>query len=88
MKAVNLVSIGMGGIFIFIFTERLKALRIAKGVTQKQAGIAIGSSERGFQDYERGVSKPGFDALIALANYFEVSLDYLVGLTDDPRPLN
>ena len=61
------------------FGLHLKSLRKEKGLTQKQLGTNIGSSERGIQQYELGERKPGFDALIALADFFEVSLDYLVG---------
>lgn len=35
-------------------------------------------------NFENGNKKPSLDALIALANYFDVSLDYLVGRSDDP----
>jgi len=70
---------------MFIFTDHLKFLRHAKGVTQKQLGAAIGAGARSIQDYELGNRKPGFDALIALADYFSVSLDYLMGRTDNPE---
>ena len=67
---------------MFIFTEHLKSLRNAKGVTQKQVSESIGIGERSIQDYELGKRKPGFDALIALADYFDCSLDYLVGRSE------
>ena len=70
---------------MFIFTEHLKSLRTAKGITQRQVGESIGAGERSIQDYERGKCKPGFDALIALADFYDVSLDYLVGRSDDPQ---
>ena len=68
-----------------MFSDRLKELRKAKGVTQKQAASGSNLTERGYQDYEYNKNKPGFDAIIALADYFEVSTDYLMGCTDDPR---
>jgi len=64
-----------------MFADRMKALRKAKGVTQKQVAIGTGISERQCQEYEYGKIKPSFDALIALADYFEISLDELVGRT-------
>lgn len=66
------------------FGERLKQLRAVKNLTQKQLAIETETSERGIQNYEMGIRKPAFDVLIALADYFDVSLDYLVGRSDDP----
>ena len=73
----------LGGFFV-AFQSRLKELRRSRSVTQKQAGEAIGSNERAIRHYELGTRRPEFDALIALANFFDVSLDYLVGRTDNP----
>ena len=64
------------------FSERLKAIRKSRGITQKQLAQDIGASERGIQSYEIGERKPAFDQLIALADFFDVSLDYLVGRSD------
>lgn len=69
---------------MFIFGDHLKVLRKAKGITQKQLAAEISASERGIQQYELGERKPTYDMLIALADYFDVSLDYLVGRSDDP----
>jgi len=62
--------------------DRLKVLRKANGATQKAVAAAIGTTERQYQDYEYGKNKPGCDFLIALADFFNVSIDYLVGRTD------
>lgn len=67
------------------FKDRLKELRKNKKVTQKQVGEAIGSSERVIRNYEIGYREPAFSYLIALADYFGVSLDYLVGRSDNPE---
>lgn len=66
------------------FATQLKTIRKSKGLTQKQLAVDIGASERGIQQYELGERKPAFDVLIALADYFDVSLDYLCGRSDDP----
>lgn len=66
------------------FGERLKQLRAVRNLTQKQLAIETETSERGIQNYEMGIRKPAFDVLIALADYFDVSLDYIVGRSDDP----
>lgn len=78
------MSILFGGITMFIFGVHLKNLRKSKNITQKQLALDIGASERGIQQYELGERKPTYDMLIALADYFDVSLDYLVGRSDDP----
>lgn len=70
---------------MFDFGQHLKSLRLSHKITQKQLAIAIGASERGIQNYELNERKPTFDALIALADYFDVSIDYLVGRSDDPK---
>lgn len=78
------MSIFFGEITMFIFGVHLKKLRKSKNITQKQLALDIGASERGIQQYELGERKPTYDMLIALADYFDVSLDYLVGRSDDP----
>lgn len=70
---------------MFNFGKHLKALRQSRNITQKQLAINIGASESGVQNYELGTRKPTFDMLIALADYFDVSIDYLVGRTDNPN---
>ena len=69
---------------VMSFPERLKELRSSKNLTQKQVYEAIGMSAIGYQRYEYGEREPAYQKLIALADYFDVSLDYLVGRSDDP----
>ena len=68
------------------FAERLKQLRTERNLTQKDLYTAIHVAPIVYQRYEYGRS-PAFEQLIALADYFDVSLDYLVGRSDDPRRL-
>lgn len=67
------------------FTERLRFCRKAKNVSQKQLAIDTGLSLRAFQYYESGKQVPSMNVLIKLADYFDVSVDYLVGRTDKPN---
>lgn len=67
------------------FSERLKELRLAKGLTQMQVSQSTGMSLLGYQRYEYGSREPAYNKLLALADYFDVSLDYLVGRTDKPE---
>ena len=65
-----------------LFGQRLKALRNEKHITQKTMAELVGKTERHYQDMEAGkINVPGL-TLIKLADFFEVSLDYLVGRTE------
>ena len=65
------------------FSDRLKELRNEKGVIQKQVAEAIGIALRNYQRLEAN-NAPNVKTLSNLADYFEVSTDYLLGLTDNP----
>jgi len=67
------------------FAIRLKTLRQSRTLTQKQMAQLFELTERGYQNYEIGKSTPNVSLLTALADYFDVSLDYLLGRTDDPK---
>ena len=66
-----------------IFAKRLRDLRKSKGATQTQIGQIIGITKAGIYDIEKGRSKTTLDNACALADYFNVSLDYLVGRSDN-----
>lgn len=65
-----------------IFGERLKELRIEKQLGQVELSTAIGVSKGIISLWENGLREPKLCYLIALARYFEVSIDYLAGLED------
>lgn len=67
------------------FSERLVILRKSKNLTQKQLAASLKMSELAIQHYESQRRKPAFDVLIALADFFDCSIDYLVGRSDDPQ---
>lgn len=67
-----------------VFNERLKEIRQTKKVTQKAVALAIDITDRYYQELEYGNKEPTLSKLLALADFFDVSLDYLVGRTDDP----
>lgn len=66
------------------FGSNLKQIRTSEHLTQKQLAEATNLGVRTIQQYEANDRKPTFDALITLADYFNVSLDYLVGRSEDP----
>ena len=63
-----------------IFCERLKELRIEKGVGQIELAKALNVSNGIISLWENGLREPKLSNLIILAKFFEVSIDYLVGL--------
>lgn len=66
------------------FCDRLSELQAQKGCLKKDVANAVGLSLMGYYRYERGGREPQMSILIALADYFNVSIDYLVGRTDCP----
>jgi transcriptional regulator with XRE-family HTH domain len=64
------------------FPEILRKCRKAKKVPQREIATLLGINERALRNYEHGDREPNIDALITLADYFDVSLDYLVGRSD------
>jgi len=61
------------------FGERLNQLRKTNNLKAEELAIIAGVKRRIIFMYEKGDTKPSFDVLISLADYFNVSLDYLVG---------
>ncbi|CDC68181.1 MULTISPECIES: helix-turn-helix transcriptional regulator [environmental samples] len=65
-----------------IFGERLKLLRREKKKTQREMAEFLGVQIRAYQYYESGSFFPEIINLIKLADYFDVSTDYLLGRSD------
>ncbi len=69
---------------MLLINERVKNLRVTNNLTQKQLAEVLKIQPNSVQRIEYGTARPSLDTLIALADYFDVSLDYLVGRSDDP----
>ncbi len=67
-----------------IFCQRLRQLRQAKSLTAEQLGKDFEVSKQTVSRWELGDRLPPLDVATALADYFNVSLDYLVGRSDKP----
>ena len=86
MIAHNILGVNhLFGGYTMKINDALKRCRKLRGHTQKQAAAAASVSESMYQFYEYGKNEPTASVLIALADYFDVSLDYLVGRSDDPN---
>ena len=66
----------------------LKQLRQNKGVLQKDVANYLGVDRTTYVKYERGDSEPNHDILLKLADYFNVSIDYLLGRKEKPPENN
>ena len=64
------------------FYERIRQLRQEKGLTQKGAAAGLEIGYRAYQCYEYNQRSPDIRGLIAIADFFDVSLDYLVGRSE------
>lgn len=68
-----------------IFAERLRLLRNQKNLKQSELGEIVGLTYTAISDIERGRRTTTIEKLVAIADYFDVSIDYLVGRTDNPK---
>ena len=66
-------------------TNRLKELRFHKEKTQLQVQMETGIEQALLSKYENGVRIPPTDTLMILADYYGVSMDYIMGRTDNPK---
>ncbi len=67
--------------------ERLRAMREDHDLTQADIARILMTTRQQVGKWETGVQMMGVDKYIALAKYYNVSADYLLGLTDTPRKL-
>jgi transcriptional regulator with XRE-family HTH domain len=67
--------------------QRLRDLREDADMTQEQLGKLAGLQKHSISAFELGKQEPGDEAKIAFAKHFNVSVDYLLGLTNNPKPI-
>ena len=68
-----------------IFADRLRECRKNICKTQRDIADDLGLTERGYQNYELGNREPKIETLNKIADYFDVSIDYLTGRDDIPK---
>lgn len=69
------------------FNVRLKQLRQKNKLTQGELADILGLKPTAISNYESERNEPSFDKLIALSKHFDVSCDYLLGITDSYLPV-
>lgn len=67
--------------------KRLRLLRTERELTQEELGKVLGVGKTTISQYESEVRKPDADMLKRIAQFFDVSVDYLLGLTEEKRPV-
>ena len=67
-----------------MFADKIRVLRKEKKLTQAEVAKEVDLSARGYQDLELG-AKPGFDNLLHIADFYDLSVDWLMGRTDNPH---
>ena len=69
-----------------MFNERLMDLRKSKGIDQKECAKRLGLQVASkYNKWEKGANRPNYETLCQLANFFDVTTDYLLGVTEDKR---
>ena len=63
---------------------KLKEIRRSKGISQLKLAMDLNMSQNTISRYETGEREPGINELIKIADYFNVSIDYLLGRTNNP----
>lgn len=67
------------------YGERIALLREKKGLKQDELSTKLGISRASLSHYETNRREPDYDTINRIADFFNVSIDYLVGRTDDPQ---
>lgn len=71
-----------------MYYPRLRDLREDKDLTQEELVKILSMHKTTYTNYEQGKREIPFNLAIRLAEFYNVSLDYIAGLTNDPTPLN
>ena len=69
------------------YRERIRELREDRDLTQKELGSIINKSQQGYSHIESGRAELKIEDLITLCKYYNLSSDYIIGLSDIPMPL-
>jgi len=68
--------------YMEIFSQRIKELRIYRNISQQELATILGVNQRTISNWEVREIEPDYDILVLIANYFDVTTDYLLGRED------
>ena len=71
----------------YMYLKRLRDLREDHNLTQKELAEIISCSQRVYSNYECGQVGPSLETLIKICDFYYISVDYLLGRTDNPNIL-
>lgn len=69
------------------YRRRIRDVREDRDLSQKEVGRLLQKSQQGYSHIESGRAELKIDDLATLCKFYNLSADYLIGLTDEPRPL-
>ena len=69
------------------YQQRIKDVREDRDLNQAEVAKVLNMKQQQYSNYERGYRNLPIEHLITLCEYYNLSADYLLGLTDEPRPL-
>ncbi|MBQ7340807.1 MAG: helix-turn-helix transcriptional regulator [Oscillospiraceae bacterium] len=70
------------------YTERIRALREDCDKTQSEIAAMLNIGQKTYSDYELGKTRIPVDGLIVLAKFYNVSMDYICGVSDVKKPFS
>lgn len=85
LKFHGIIRIPKGDMQMEKLTERIRTLRENSHLTQRQLADYLGLRQQTYSRYERGELIPSLASMAALADFYDTSVDFLVGLTDVPK---
>jgi len=69
------------------YRDRIRAVREDRDYTQAEVGKLLQKSQQGYNHIEAGRAELKIEDLVRLCRFYNLSADYLIGLTDEPKPL-
>lgn len=76
-----------GDYIVVNYVQRIRDLREDKDLKQSDVAIILKTARNYYGEYERGTRPLPIEHLITLCRYYNVSADYILGFTNDPKPL-
>ena len=73
-----------GGVAV-VYRERLRGLREDRDLTQAEIGKLLEKSQQGYNHIEAGRAELKIEDLVKLCRFYDVSADYIIGLTSEPK---
>ena len=69
------------------YTERLKELKEYHAISQREIATVLNISQQHYSMYENGKGVMSAEQIVKICKHYNVSADYLLGLTDTPKPI-